>query len=198
MTAKECLTGRRSIRNFKPDTISHELLNSIIETASYSPSWKNTQTVRYIAVEGDLKNQIATECYSIFPGNSHTAENAPMLIVLTAIKGRCGFERDGSFSTSKKDSWQMFDAGIAAQTFCLAAWEQGLGSVIQGLYDEEKAWMICYCISNDQSKGKLFSLRFSMYGKTFKIRKRRKCNETLNEPTGFFHRRTGKTLRSCR
>ena len=32
----------------------------------------------------------------------------------------------------------MFDAGIAAQTFCLAAWEQGLGSVIQGLYDEEK------------------------------------------------------------
>ena len=138
MTAKECLTGRRSIRNFKPDTISHELLNSIIETASYSPSWKNTQTVRYIAVEGDLKNQIATECYSIFPGNSHTAENAPMLFVLTAIKGRCGFDRDGSFSTSKKDSWQMFDAGIAAQTFCLAAWEQGLGSVIQGLYDEEK------------------------------------------------------------
>lgn len=138
MTAKECLTGRRSIRNFKPDTISHELLASIIETASYSPSWKNTQTVRYIAVEGDLKNQIAAECYSLFPGNAHAAANAPMLIVLTAIKGRCGFERDGSFSTSKKDSWQMFDAGIAAQTFCLAAWEQGLGSVIQGLYDEEK------------------------------------------------------------
>ena len=33
----------------------------------------------------------------------------------------------------------MFDAGIASEAFCLAACEQGLGTVILGLFDEEEA-----------------------------------------------------------
>ena len=32
----------------------------------------------------------------------------------------------------------MFDAGVASQTFCLAAHEQGLGTVIMGIFDEDK------------------------------------------------------------
>ena len=32
----------------------------------------------------------------------------------------------------------MFDAGIACQTLCLAAWAQGLGTCIMGIYDEDK------------------------------------------------------------
>ena len=32
----------------------------------------------------------------------------------------------------------MFDAGIAAQTFCLAAHEKGVGTVIMGIFDERK------------------------------------------------------------
>ena len=47
------------------------------------------------------------------------------------------FERDGSYSTKKEDRWQMFDVGICAQTFCLAAKEQGLGTVIMGIFDED-------------------------------------------------------------
>ena len=57
---------------------------------------------------------------------------------MTYIKNRSGFERDGSFSTPKEDRWQMYDAGVASQTFCLAAYEQGLGSVILGLFDQDK------------------------------------------------------------
>ena len=30
----------------------------------------------------------------------------------------------------------MYDAGVASQTFCLAAYEQGLGTVILGLFDQ--------------------------------------------------------------
>ena len=47
-------------------------------------------------------------------------------------------EKDGTCSTSKGESWLMFDAGVAAQTFCLAAWEHGVGSVIMGIFDAEK------------------------------------------------------------
>jgi nitroreductase len=32
----------------------------------------------------------------------------------------------------------MFDAGIAAQTFCLAAYEKGLGSVVLGYFDDDE------------------------------------------------------------
>lgn len=139
MTAKECIKGRRSIRKFKETPVDHALLEEIIETASYAPSWKHTQIARYIAVEGALKDQIASECTAAYPNNGAIMASAPLLIAVTYIKGRSGFERDGSYSTPKGDSWQMFDAGIAAQTFCLAAYEKGLGSVIMGIFDEAKA-----------------------------------------------------------
>ena len=138
MTAQECIVGRRSIRKFKADPVPHELLEQIVETASYAPSWKHTQITRYIAIEGALKDKIAKEATSIYPGNGNIIANAPVLIAVTIIKNRSGFERDGSFSTPKGDRWQMYNAGIASQTFCLAAHEQGLGTVILGLFDEDK------------------------------------------------------------
>jgi nitroreductase len=138
MTAKECILGRRSIRKFKSEPVSHELLEQIVETASYAPSWKHTQITRYVAVEGALKDKIAAEATSIYPGNGRIIAEAPVLIAVTFIKNRSGFERDGSYSTPKGDRWQMYDAGIASQTFCLAAHEQGLGTVILGLFDQDK------------------------------------------------------------
>lgn len=62
-----------------------------------------------------------------------------MVIAVTVIKGRCGYERDGSFTTGRGDSWQMFDAGVASEAFCLSAYEQGLGTVIMGIFDQEEA-----------------------------------------------------------
>ncbi len=139
MTAKECIKGRRSIRRFKADPISHDLLAEIVETASYSPSWKHTQITRYVVVEGALKDRIASECTVAWPNNGAIISSAPALLVVTIIKNRSGFERDGSYSTPRKDGWQMFDAGIASQSFCLAAYEKGLGSVVLGIFDSEKA-----------------------------------------------------------
>ncbi|MBD5444450.1 MAG: nitroreductase [Lachnospiraceae bacterium] len=138
MTVNECIKGRRSIRKFKPDKIDHALLSEIVEAASFAPSWKNTQITRYIAVEGELKDKIASEGTTPFPNNGNIISNSPMLIAVTVIKNRCGYERDGSFTTPRKDTWQMYDAGIASQTFCLAAYDRGVGSVILGIFDQEK------------------------------------------------------------
>ena len=138
MLAAECITGRRSIRKFTEQPVSHELIEQIVSTASFAPSWKNTQIVRYIAVEGEKKAALA-KCTAIYPGNGSIMNQAPMVIAVTAITGRCGYERDGSFSTPKGTGWQMYDAGVASEAFCLAAYEQGLGTVIMGLFDEEEA-----------------------------------------------------------
>lgn len=137
MTAKECIKGRRSIRKFKQQPIPKEMLQELVETASYSPSWKHSQITRYLAVEGSKKDQIADLCAQMYANNGMIIKNAPVLMVITYIKGRSGYERDGSFTTSKGDRWQMFDAGIAAQSFCLAAHEQGLGTVILGIFDDK-------------------------------------------------------------
>ncbi len=138
MTADECIRGRRSIRRYTDRPVSREVLAKVVETASYAPSWKNTQITRYIAVEGSKKDALA-KCTTLFPGNGAIIENAPMVIAVTIIKGRSGYERDGSFSTPKEDRWQMYDAGAACEAFCLAAYEQGLGTVILGLFDEKDA-----------------------------------------------------------
>ncbi len=137
MEALDNIKSRRSIRKYTDEPVSHDTLEKIIEAASFAPSWKNTQIVRYIAIESpELKAKIAKECTTGFTYNAGTMESAPMLIAVTVLKGRCGYERDGSFTTSRKDTWQMFDAGIASQTFCLAANEYGLGTVIMGIFDD--------------------------------------------------------------
>ncbi len=136
MNATECIRGRRSIRKYKEQQVEHSLLESIISTASFSPSWKNTQITRYIAIEDtSIIQKIATDFTPEY--NSNIIHQVSTLIAVTFIKGRCGYERDGSFSTKKEDRWQMFDVGAACQSFCLAAHEAGLGTVIMGIWDEE-------------------------------------------------------------
>lgn len=133
----DLLLTRRSIRRFTAEPVSDEVLRTIVAKAAYAPSWKNTQTTRYIALtKREEIDQIADGCMAGFQKNQATLHGAPALVVLTTITGRSGYERDGSFSTSKGTHWQSFDAGIAAQTFCLAAHEQGLGTVIMGIFDE--------------------------------------------------------------
>lgn len=140
MTPIECIKTRRSIRHFTDTPIPHSVLSEIVDAASYAPSWKNTQITRYIAIEDTVKKaQIAEECTNIYKNNGEIIKRSAMLIAVTMIKNRSGFERDGSFSTPKGTGWQMYDAGIASEAFCLAAWEKGIGSVILGLFDEEKA-----------------------------------------------------------
>ncbi len=137
MNVSDCIKMRRSIRKYKPDHIDHSIIDSIISIASYSPSWKNTQITRYIAIEDpSILKKIADDYTPVY--NSNIIRQIPMLVAVTFIKNRSGFERDGSYSTKKGDRWQMFDVGVACQSFCLASKEQGLGTVIMGIFDEEK------------------------------------------------------------
>ena len=90
-----------------------------------------------MAIEDEaLKNRIAEE--ATIPWNEGIIKGAPVLMVMTYVEKRSGFERDGSFSTTKGDRWQNFDCGVAAATFGLAAHELGLGCVVLGIFEEKK------------------------------------------------------------
>ena len=124
METLECIKTRRSVRKFKTDSVSKETIEKLVLAASYAPSWKNTQTTRYIAITNEeVKARLATECCA--EHNAQIINGARLLIA--------------SFSTSRKDAWQAFDNGIATQTLCLAANDLGLGTVVMGLYDIDKA-----------------------------------------------------------
>lgn len=138
MDSRDCILGRRSIRKFKTDAIDDAVIEQIVEEASYAPSWKHTQITRYVVIKDkELKAKIG-ECTSAYPHNGEIIADAPALVCVTFVKNRSGFERDGSYSTDRDWGWQMFDTGVAAQTFCLSAYAHGLGSVIMGIFDRDK------------------------------------------------------------
>ncbi|MDO5141903.1 MAG: nitroreductase family protein [Eubacteriales bacterium] len=139
METSRCIETRRSVRKFTAQPVTKEAIERVVAAAAYAPSWKNTQVARYLVVtDADKKQQIADTCMMDFAHNQGIVSRAPALVVLTMVTGRSGYERDGSFSTALGAHWQSFDAGVAAQTFCLAAHDCGLGTVIMGIFDGDK------------------------------------------------------------
>ena len=139
MEIMECIKTRRSVREFTDKAIPRETLEEIIGAAAFAPSWKNSRTPRWTVITDRNKlTEIADKAMLGFEHNSGIVRGCTCLIVQSALKGRAGFERDGSFTTDKGDSWEMYDGGIAAQTLCLAAHNFGIGSVIMGIIDDKK------------------------------------------------------------
>ena len=132
MDLMDAIRGRRSIRKYKPDPVSEEVLRTILEAMRWSPSWANTQCWEVILVKDqNVKSQLATVLSKGNPALSSMTD-APVVLVLCGRKGVSGFYK-GQASTVKGD-WLMFDTGIAMQSLCLAAHELGLGTVIVGLF----------------------------------------------------------------
>ena len=110
MDALTCIETRRSIRKYQEKPIPHEVMEEIVKEASFAPSWKNSQVVRDVVVENpEIKSKIANEAVLGFAYNTGTIEHAAALVVVTMIHGRSGYERDGSFTTSKEEYCSMVE-----------------------------------------------------------------------------------------
>ncbi|HAJ96978.1 MAG TPA: nitroreductase [Ruminococcus sp.] len=139
METLKALTERRSIRQYQEKPVTAEQIQEIIDIARFSPTWKNSQTVRYYAIlDKELKDKIAEVGTLGFSKNGNNIRSASALIVLATIDGIAGYEKDGTPTTAKGSHWQSFDAGIACQSVCLTAYDKGLGTLIMGIYDEKK------------------------------------------------------------
>ena len=139
MERKDCIQSRRSIRRYTDDPVPRETIERIAAIAAYAPSWKNTQIARYtIVTDRAVIGQIAGNCVLGFTHNAEILNNCAALAVQSVVRKRSGYERDGSFTTPQGTHWESFDAGISAQTFCLAAHEFGVGTCILGIFDADK------------------------------------------------------------
>lgn len=145
------ILSRRSIRRFRAEKVSRETVEKIVAAASYAPSWKNTQTVRYYVFEDqERKTEIARKHTLGFTYNTGTIEHAPQVVAVTAVKGKSGAVQKGAFTTAQKENWMLFDAGAACQTFCLAAREYGVGTVIMGIFDAEMVAKLLHIPEDEQ------------------------------------------------
>lgn len=140
MDAIKMIMERRSIRKYKDEIVSEEVLNEIVEVAKFAPSWANFQIARYNFISDEkMISRIAEEGVNGFIYNKATLKNTKNILVLSYVEGKSGkLDPDqGDYATTKSKEWEMFDAGIACQTFCLAAHEKGIGTCIFGIIDEK-------------------------------------------------------------
>lgn len=140
MDVMQAIKERRSVRKYKPDEVSEEALNTVLDAARWAPSWTNTQCWRFIVVhDSETKNKMAGTLTSAqFPKNpaAEAIRSAPLAIVACAERGKSGYYK-GEPSTSKGD-WYMYDIALAMQNLVLAAHAIGLGTVHVGLFDAKE------------------------------------------------------------
>jgi len=136
MDFMEIIKERRSVRKYQEKEVSEDVLNQILESVQWTPSWNNTQCWEVIVI----KDQAVREKLqaTIAPKNPATKAivAAPVLLALCGKLGTSGYYNDKV--TTKFGDWYMFDLGLATQSLCLTAHQLGLGTVIVGLFDHDR------------------------------------------------------------
>ena len=141
MNAVELIKSRRSVRKFKDEKVDRTTMMEIIDLARWAPSWANYQIARYTLVDDPATiKKLATDGVKGFVYNMKTIENAKGVAILSFVQGKSGKldpKKIPDFDDSNAHVWEVFDAGIACQTFCLAAHAKGVGTTIFGVIDEQ-------------------------------------------------------------
>jgi nitroreductase len=133
----DVLQGRRSTRKYADRPVSRETLQAVFEAVRWSPSWANTQCWEIVVVtDAAIKTRLQE---TMGKGNPATKAvvAAPVVLAMCARLKASGYYKDQV--TTKFGDWFMFDLGIATQSLCLAAENLGLGTVVVGLFDQDKA-----------------------------------------------------------
>ena len=95
----KAMVERRSTRKYKPDEVSGEDVNTVIEAGLYAASGRGYQGVKIIAVtDKELRNRISEENRKIggWAEGFDPFYGAPVILIVIADKSRPTFLYDGS------------------------------------------------------------------------------------------------------
>jgi nitroreductase len=134
----DAIYQRRTVRNFEDKPVSDDVLKSVLEAVQWAPSWANTQCWEVVVVtDPQIKARLQQEAVPKSNPAHKAVGSAPVVLALCARLNEAGYYKGQV--TTKFGDWFMFDLGLAAQNLSLAAHSLGLGSVIMGLFDQDKA-----------------------------------------------------------
>lgn len=77
METLEAIETRRSIRAFKPDPVPGDTLDRILQAASTSPSYTNTQPWEVVLVSGQKRDELAQKLLNLAARKSPTCPDLP-------------------------------------------------------------------------------------------------------------------------
>ena len=84
MELSETIKGRRSVRKFKPDAVNRNVIESVLELATWAPSAMNRQDWQFVVVQGPLKEEFLKISASAFdqfkPMLEKTFKDKPKII----------------------------------------------------------------------------------------------------------------------
>ncbi len=137
MQNKSNILERRSIRRFLDKEIEQEKLDAILEAGRWAPSWGNLQCCELVVVQdAELKKSLSDLLSPKNPGTPATAR-APIVIAVCGRPDKSGYYKGKQ--VTRYEHWFLYDLGLVSQNISLMAHELGLGSVIIGSFDHEKA-----------------------------------------------------------
>ena len=131
MNVLEAIKGRRSIRAFKNQEVSAEIVEKLIDAARWAPSAGNIQPWEFIVVrDPKIKRGLVKAAL-----NQTFIEEAPVVIVVCADEDR-SFQ---GYGARGKNLYCIQDTAAAIQNIHLAAYSLGLGTCWIGAFREEEA-----------------------------------------------------------
>jgi nitroreductase len=137
-SAMDVIKERRSIRHYETTPVPDDMLQTVLEAVMWAPSWANTQCWEIIVVRDPaIKAKLQTTLPPKGQPASAAVVQAPVVLAVCAKLKSSGYYKGEV--TTKFGDWFMFDLGIASQNLCLAAHHLGLGTVMVGLFDQDKA-----------------------------------------------------------
>lgn len=77
MDTIECIRTRMSIRKFRPGPVPEEILMEIVDTAKWSPSYKNSQPWELIIVSGEKKEALTKLLLELFEKGIEPSPDIP-------------------------------------------------------------------------------------------------------------------------
>lgn len=125
MELKDVLLKRRSIRKFKTDKISDEIVLELLHAGMSGPSACNRQPWEFYVIRNEEM------LVKIRRTSRFTNMEAPLAIVV------CG-NLDKALPDSMKDYW-IHDCSAATENILLRVTDMGLGAVWCGIYPQERA-----------------------------------------------------------
>lgn len=121
---------RRSIRKFKNQEVTDDIVEKLVEAAIWAPSAGNIQPWEFIIItEPETKKNLSNAAYK-----QTFIEQAPVTIVVCANEER-SYQRYG---TRGKTLYCLQDTAAAIQNIHLTARSIGLGTCWVGAFDEEE------------------------------------------------------------
>ncbi len=130
MDIVDCIEGRTSIRAFRQDPVSDDIIDEALRLANLAPSAGNLQARDFVVVRDvAVKRELMEAAY-----RQDFIRSAPVVLVFCA-----NLDRIAHYGKRGRDLYCIQDSAASVENVMLFLISKGIGSVWVGAFDERKA-----------------------------------------------------------